>query len=190
MIRKLESTGISGKVLALFKNCSPDRKQRVTLPGFASELSKFLAGFSQGSIPSSLYQRHRQRNGFYMVAYGCSLMTLVRGIISVHYYTGSKETHIWHTRLRTDCSSLNNDFFAKSIPKSPFCSCGSGIDDINVYLSCILFNEQRVSLLNEVNQYRQISLNLLFCGDDTVLPYASNERIFQNAFFFTTSQLV
>ena len=147
----------------MVQNCSPDRKQRVILPGFASELSKILADVSQGSILGPMLflvfinDIVNEIGSIYIVAYGYSLMTLVKGIILVNYYTGSQKTHIWHTRLRTNCCSRNNDIFSNCISESPFCSCGSGIEDINVYFSRSLFNEQRLSLLNEVNQYLHFS---------------------------------
>lgn len=35
--------------------------------------------------------------------------------IPKHYYTGTRKAQILHTRLRTNCSSLNLDFFLKNI---------------------------------------------------------------------------
>ena len=42
-----------------------------------------------------------------------------------HYHTGSRKAQILHTRLSTNCSSLNMDLFLKHISDSPLCRCGS-----------------------------------------------------------------
>ena len=41
-----------------------------------------------------------------------------------YYYKGKRKLQILHTRLRTNCSSLNLHVFIKNISDSPLCSCG------------------------------------------------------------------
>ena len=50
--------------------------------------------------------------------------------IPKHFYVGSRKAQVLHTRLRTNCSSLNLDLFLKNISDSPLCRCGS------VYREC------------------------------------------------------
>ena len=50
LLRKLEAAGVSGNLLAWFKNYLSDRKQRFILPGISSDWSKILADAPQGSI--------------------------------------------------------------------------------------------------------------------------------------------
>ena len=45
--------------------------------------------------------------------------------------------HILHTRLRTNCSSLNLDLFVKNISDSPMCTCGS-VEDTQHYFFFIV----------------------------------------------------
>ena len=40
-----------------------------------------------------------------------------------HYYSGMRKAQILHTRLRTNCSSLNLDLFLKNISDSLLCRC-------------------------------------------------------------------
>ena len=47
-------------------------------------------------------------------------------VIPKHYYSGIWKNLIWHTRIRTGCSSLKNDLFLKNIIDSPLCTCNSG----------------------------------------------------------------
>ena len=50
LIFKLEQNGISGRLLNLFQNYLTNRKQRVILNGYSSELSSIESGVPQGSI--------------------------------------------------------------------------------------------------------------------------------------------
>ena len=45
--------------------------------------------------------------------------------IPKHFYVGSRKAQVLHTRLRTNCSSLNLDLFLRNISDSPLCQCGS-----------------------------------------------------------------
>ena len=40
-----------------------------------------------------------------------------------YFYIGKRKAQILHTRLRTNCSSLNLDLFVKNISDSPMCTC-------------------------------------------------------------------
>ena len=41
-----------------------------------------------------------------------------------YYNAGKRLGQIYHTRLRTKCSSLNQHFYPKNITQSPLCICG------------------------------------------------------------------
>ena len=43
-----------------------------------------------------------------------------------YFYTGNCKAQLLHTRLRTNCRSLNLDFFLKNIAGTPHCNCGTG----------------------------------------------------------------
>ena len=62
-------------------------------------------------------------------------------VIPKHYYTGSRQLQILHTRIRTGCSALNNDLFLKNIVESPLCACRSGdIENADhFFLKCVCF---------------------------------------------------
>ena len=83
-----------------------------------------------------------------------------------------------HTRLRTNCSSLNLDLFIKSVSNSPLCVCGSLEDTQHYFFHCPNFTQQRIELLNEISRYSTPSLTLFLYGDLT-LSYETNVLIFQ-----------
>ena len=37
-------------------------------------------------------------------------------LVPKYYYTGNRKSHVLHTRLRINCSSLNRDLFLKRVP--------------------------------------------------------------------------
>ena len=95
-----------------------------------------------------------------------------------YYLTGNRKSQILHTRLRTNCSSLNNDLFLKNISESPLCSCGSIENTQHFFLRCPRYNEHRTLLFNEVSKHQPVSLNLLLYGSSS-LSYETIVAIFQ-----------
>ena len=58
------------------------------------------------------------------------------------FYTGSRKAQILHTRLRTNCSSLNLNLFLKNISDSPLCTCGSVEDAQPFVFHCHKYQAQ------------------------------------------------
>ncbi|MES9994044.1 MAG: reverse transcriptase family protein [Candidatus Thiodiazotropha sp.] len=94
-----------------------------------------------------------------------------------YYYSGSRKAQILHTRLRTNCSSLNLDLFLKNISDSPLCTCGSIENAQHFFFHCGYFQNQRNLLLNAISAYQTPSLNLLLYGDMS-LSLETNINIF------------
>ena len=63
-----------------------------------------------------------------------------------HYYRGKRKLQILHTRLRTNCSSLNLHLFIKNISDSPLCSYGSIEDNQHYFFHCMHYQRQRNEL--------------------------------------------
>ena len=55
-----------------------------------------------------------------------------------YYYTGNRSTQIYHTRIRTQCSALNQQLFSKIIVPSPLCVCGGIEDTRHFLLECVV----------------------------------------------------
>lgn len=95
-----------------------------------------------------------------------------------YFYTGTRQSQILHTRLRTNCSSLNNDLFLKTIIDSPLCRCGNIETTQHFFFQCRYYHEQRAELLDSVSHFANVSLNLLLSGDAS-LPFETNVTIFE-----------
>ena len=78
-----------------------------------------------------------------------------------YYYSKNRKAQILHTRLRTNCSSLNLDLFLKGITDSPMCRCGSIENSQHFFFHCSYYQQQRSALLNGVLPI--IDLLLIFC---------------------------
>ena len=96
-----------------------------------------------------------------------------------YYYVGNRRAQILHTRLRTNCSSLNIDLFNKNISDSPLCSCGSIEDAQHFFFHCRHYTVQRNALLNAVSTYIVPSLKCILYGDPS-LSLELNSNIFQH----------
>ena len=81
---------------------------------------------------------------------------------------GIRKNQIWHTRIRTGCSSLKNDLFLKNIIDSPQCTCNSGEVEnaYHFFFICQLYNHLRVELRQSIAQYCTMTLDVLLRGDE------------------------
>ena len=89
-------------------------------------------------------------------------------VIPKHYYSGIRKYQIWHTRIRTGCSSLKNDLFLKNIIDSPLCTCNSGeIENAyHFFFICQLYTHLRVELRQSITQYCNMTLDVILRGDE------------------------
>lgn len=93
------------------------------------------------------------------------------------YFTGKRLGQIYHARLRTNCSSLNQHLFSKNLIDNPLCICGSVEDTHHYLLTCNCFSNLRQELLNQVSTICRPTLNVLLFGNDG-LSMEQNKTIF------------
>ena len=85
-----------------------------------------------------------------------------------YFLTGSRKAQILHTRLRTDCSSLNGHLFSKGLINSPNCACGQLESVCHYLLYCNIYAAQRQRMFQELYQLHNqfpVNKNLLLFGD-------------------------
>ena len=99
-------------------------------------------------------------------------------IVPKYYNSGKRRFQILHTRLRTNCSALNNDLFLKRICDSPYCRCGAIENAFHFFLNCPQYARQRADLIHNVSQHITVSLRVLLFGDST-LSNQTNTTIFE-----------
>ena len=103
--------------------------------------------------------------------------------IPKHFCEGNRKAQILHTRLRTNCSSLNLDLFIQNISDSPLCQCGSVENAQHYFLHCRKCQVQRTELMNIVSQYQTPSLSILLYSNNS-LSYEINTIIFEKVHKF------
>ena len=103
------------------------------------------------------------------------LLTKGKSTVPDHYYIGSRKAQILHTRIRTNCSSLNLELFVKNTTESPLCRCGHIENAQHFFFHCKYFEVQRTELLNAISPYVNPSLKLLLNGNSTLSPQINNE---------------
>ena len=105
---------------------------------------------------------------------------LNRNVIKIpkyFYYFTDRKSHIMHTRLKTHCSALSQHLHSKNIVDDPKCICGQ-IEDTNHFIfECINYVDQRNIMLNELDEFEHLPLNVLLFGDLT-LSFDQNVKIF------------
>ena len=94
-----------------------------------------------------------------------------------YYNEGKRLAQILHSRLRTNCSSLNEHLYSKNIVQSSLCACGSIEDTGHFLLHCPLYHNYRQDMLRSASRLCQPSLNTLLYGNDN-LSVSDNKQIF------------
>ena len=98
--------------------------------------------------------------------------------VPIYYSSGNRQLQIYHTRLRTNCSSLNQHIYSKNIIADPSCACGSVESTKHCLLQCPQFNQARTEMLNTLSTVCIPSLNVLLYGDNN-LDTHYNKLIFE-----------
>ena len=95
-----------------------------------------------------------------------------------YFYIGDRRLQMLHTRLRTNCSSLNQDLFRKTISDTSQCTCGSTESADHFLLACPLYHGQRQELFQVISLICPISVNVLLFGNSTV-SYENNVKLLE-----------
>ena len=107
-------------------------------------------------------------------------------LIPNYFRFGTRKLQVLHTRLRTNCSALNNDLFLKNMSDSPFCACGQIEDADHFLLHCIEYADSRNMLYNSLSSYPQITTQLLLYGnprisdDSNIIIFSAVHNYIQN----------
>ena len=99
-------------------------------------------------------------------------------LVPKYFYVGHRKVLVLHTRLRTNCSSLNLDLFTRNISDSPLCQCGSVENAQHFFFHCRYCQVPRSELMNTVSLYQKPSLSLLLYGNDS-FSLETNTIIFE-----------
>ena len=122
--------------------------------------SQYFSSFLPSSIREWNTLPEEQRNATTVTSFNYQLHQ-PRSSIPKFYYVGERQTQIFHTRLRTKCSSLNYYIFLRNLTDSPFCRCGSIENTEHFLLQCRLYQQSRVTILCHV------TLDVLLSGDSS-----------------------
>ena len=80
------------------------------------------------------------------------LITLDTPKVSTYYDCGDRLDQISHTRLRTECSSLNQHYFRRNLVQNPYCLCGEIEDNKYFLLTWPRHNQIRAEMVLSIQQ--------------------------------------
>ena len=98
--------------------------------------------------------------------------------VPVYYSSGNRLLQIHHTRLRTNCSSLNQHLHSKNIIGNPLCACDRVETANHFLLECPQYIQARRDMITTLSTFCVPSLNNLLYGV-TTLNNHHNNLIFQ-----------
>ena len=98
--------------------------------------------------------------------------------IPIYFYAGNRRAQVLHSRLRTKCSSLNDNLFQKRINDSLLCLCGNEDKTDHYFLRCRFYHAQRTELIHEIAQHTPVTLQILL-SRKPLLSLHTNTLIFE-----------
>ncbi|MCG7881047.1 MAG: hypothetical protein JAY96_05605 [Candidatus Thiodiazotropha endolucinida] len=98
--------------------------------------------------------------------------------VPYYFFCGNREEQIIHTRLRTECSSLNYYLYRRNLVDSPNCICGSIENNKHYLLECTRYRNARDEMLNTIMRHSHITVDILLHGNAN-LPARVNEENFR-----------
>jgi hypothetical protein len=87
-----------------------------------------------------------------------------------YYYTGSRLGQILHSRLRMQCSSLNQHVYRKNIVDSPNCICGLAESTTHYLFHCPRYTTQRQIYINSINVPINLTTEILLFESPKLAP--------------------
>ena len=85
---------------------------------------------------------------------------------SSHFTIGNENISILYTRLRNNCSNLNDDLFRNHIHDNPLCDlCGKVEDAIHYFFNCRKFTIVRQGFNDTVRVFQPLSIDMILCGN-------------------------
>ena len=100
-------------------------------------------------------------------------------VVPKFYYSGPRSLCVIHTRIRNNCSNLNNDLFNNHLKESSSCECGDATENAEHYFfRCNIFSDLRIQMFHSLCIYHPLSLDKLLFGD-SLLSDTNNVIIFE-----------
>ena len=83
-----------------------------------------------------------------------------------HFTLGNRHISILHTRLRNNCSNLNNDLFRNHLRDNSLCDlCGMVEDATHYFFDCRKFTIERQVFNDRVRVFQLLSIKMILCGN-------------------------
>ena len=85
-------------------------------------------------------------------------LTLDTPKVPTYYDCGDRLDQILHTRLRTECNSLNQHLFRRNLVQNPYCLCGEFEDNKHFLLTCPRYNQMRAEMFLSLQRKSNVEL--------------------------------
>ena len=117
-------------------------------------------------FPSSVHEPHCITIPSFHLPFDCGTYSLKSNISSkpFYYYTGSLPGQILYSRLRMQCSSLNQHLYRKNIVDPPNCICVLTKSTTHYLFHCPRYTAQRQMYINSINVPINVTTEILLFG--------------------------
>ena len=87
-----------------------------------------------------------------------------------YYFCGDRFYQVLHTRLRTECISLNQHLHKRNLVGNPYCICGEVESNTHYLLTCPRYTHMRDEMVTSISQITNLTIttDVLLFGNDEV----------------------
>ena len=107
-----------------------------------------------------------------------------------YYFCGERFNQVLHTRLRTECSILNQHFYKRNLICNPYCICGEVESNTHYLLTCPRYTRMRDEMVTSISQITNLTIttDVLLFGTDEVSVEVTTTRFMAVKKYIKTSK--
>ena len=138
----------------------------LTIPFTRTETSRKSCIPSSVSLWNSLDENTRNSSSLSCFKNNLRIFRTDGNQVPQYYLCGERYWLVLHTRIRNNCSSLNNDLYNNHLSLDPYCNCGNEIEDAeHFFFNCPKFIDKRILLFNATKNLHPLNTDKLLKGD-------------------------
>ena len=101
--------------------------------------------------------RHKDRSADTLSPFK-HLLTLDVPKVPKYYFLGDRLDQVLHTRLRTECISLNKHLHKRNLVCNLYCICGEVENNTHYLLSCPHYSHMRDEMVTSISQIKNLTI--------------------------------
>ena len=138
----------------------------LTIPFTRTETSRKSCISSSVSLWNSVDENTRKSSSLSCFKNNLRYLRTDGNQVPHNYLCGDRYWSVFHTRIRNNCSNLNNDLYNNHLSLDPYCNCGNEIEDAeHFFFNSPKFIDKHILLFNATRNLHSLNTDKLPKGN-------------------------